>query len=170
MELFTKPAACAIIEKKIENEKYVLIQERYKEGAPSENGLLEIPGGKIREFENIYDCLRREVKEETGLGIIKIQGEEESSIVEYNGYKVLSYTSFACAQNTEGYYPIMAEIFICEARGILLTYTNETKNLRWVTIDELASMLDKNEKGFYPMHIAALKKYSSLAWNILKEE
>lgn len=162
MELFTKPSACAIIEKKIEKEKYILIQERFKEDAPSENGLLEIPGGKIREFENIYDCLRREVKEETGLDIIKIHGEEDSNIVEYNDYTVLNYTPFDCVQNIKGYYPIMAEMFICEASGDLLTYTNESKNPRWVSLKELINLLEKHETSFYPMHIAALKKYSNL--------
>ena len=74
------------------------MQERYK-GNDRENGLVEIPAGKIREFENIYDCLRREISEETGLEVTYIQGEEESVIVEHNGYKVLNYTPFSCSQN-----------------------------------------------------------------------
>jgi len=162
MELFTIPSAGAIIERTINGEKYVLIQERFKESLPSENGLLEIPGGKIREYENIYDCLRREVEEETGLEITKIQGEEESIIVEYCGYKVLNYTPFTCAQNIEGYYPVMVEVFICEARGNLLTHTNETKNIRWISLDKLRSLLQQNEKSFYPMHLIQLKKYLNL--------
>lgn len=162
MELFTKPAASAIIEKIINEKRYILIQERFKENAFSENGLLEIPGGKIREFENIYDCLRREVKEETGLEIIKIHGEEDSNIIEYNNYKVLNYTPFASAQNIQGYYPIMTQIFTCEAKGDLLTDTNESKNLRWISLEELIITLQQHERNFYPMHTIALKKYLNL--------
>lgn len=159
MELFSKPSACAIIEKTINGEKYIIIQERFKDDAPCENGLLEIPGGKIREFENIYDCLRREVKEETGLDLIKIHGENESHVIEHDNYTVINYTPFACAQNIKGYYPIMAEIFICEAEGDLLNHTDESKNLRWIALEDLKELLQKDEKSFYPMHIAALKKY-----------
>ncbi|MDR3598101.1 NUDIX domain-containing protein [Clostridium sp.] len=159
MELFTKPAASAIIEKTIDEKKYILIQERFKEGAPNENGLLEIPGGKIREFENIFDCLRREVREETGLEIIKIEGEDEASITENKNYKVLNYTPFACSQNTYGYYPIMTHIFICHAKGELLNHTDEAKNMRWISVEELSRLLQENENKVYPMEVAALKRY-----------
>lgn len=96
-----------IIEKIVDGEVFVLLQERYK-GNNREDGLLEIPAGKSREFENIYDCLRREVFEETSLNVTHIQGEEEAEIIEHNGYKVLNYTQFSCSQNVEGDYPIMA--------------------------------------------------------------
>jgi len=169
MELFAKPSASAIIVKSANSKRYILIQERFKESVPLENGLLEIPGGKIREFENIYDCLRREVKEETGLDVIKIQGENDSTIIDYNGYTVLSYTPFACTQNIKGYYPIMNEAFICETSGNLLTCTNEAKNMRWIPLEELSNLLLNHENSFYPMHIAALKKYSRI-FNVLQAE
>ncbi len=41
--------------------------------------MIEIPAGEIREFENIYDCLRREIHEETGLEVTYIEGEDEAS-------------------------------------------------------------------------------------------
>ena len=103
-ELFSKPAAGGIIERIVDGQEYILLQERDK-GNNREEGLIEIPAGKIREFENIYDCLRREVFEETGLEVSYIQGEKESVITEHHGYKVLNYTPFACSQNIEGDYP-----------------------------------------------------------------
>ncbi len=59
-ETFAKPAVGAIIEKSEKGERYILIQERQKENGGIENGMLELPAGKIREFENIFDALRRE--------------------------------------------------------------------------------------------------------------
>ncbi len=99
MERLMKPGAAGIIEKNIDGCEYILLQERYKPDAPSENGLLEIPAGKIREFENIFDCLRREVMEETGLEVVEIEGEKEAVIYKNNGYEVLSYDPFSNAQN-----------------------------------------------------------------------
>lgn len=159
MEVFAKPAAGGIIEKTMDGVDYILIQDRYKGNAPSEDGLIEIPAGKVREFENIFDCLRREIQEETGLQVVQIEGEDKVQVIESNGYKVISYIPFSCAQNIYGSYPIMVNTFICKVKGKLLNKSDESKNIRWVPITELKKMLDENENSFYPMHVASLKKY-----------
>jgi len=126
MELFAKPGVGGIIEKSIDGVDYILIQDRCKKDAVAEVGLLEIPAGKIREFENIFDCLRREILEETGLDVIYIEGEKETEMTEYNGYKVINYIPFSCSQNIQGEYPIMVQTFICKAKGDILSETNES--------------------------------------------
>lgn len=142
MEVFAKPAGSGIIIK-------------------SENGLIQITGGKIREFENVFNCLRREVQEETGLNVTEIIGQNDAVIIEANGYKVINYEPFACFQNIQGNYPIMVQTFICKVEGQILDKTNETQNIRWVSIDELREMLDNKEEGFNPMDVTKLKKYLS---------
>ena len=159
MERFTIPAAGGIIEKRSNGVDYILIQDRYKDDAPMEKGLFEIPAGKIREYENIFDCLRREIKEETGLDVVEIDGEAESTIYEFDGYKVLNYIPFSCSQNVDGYYPIMVQIFICRVSGKLLQKTTEAKNMRWISLNELSLLLEDNENYFYPMHVHTLKRY-----------
>ena len=159
MELFAKPGVGGIIEKNTDGIDYILVQDRYKEDAVAETGLLEIPAGKVREFENIFDCLRREIWEETGLEVTYIEGEKESVMLEMNGYKVLTYTPFSSSQNIQGTYPIMVQTFLCRAKGELLKETNETKNIRWISLSELKDLLDNKADAFYPMHIIALKKY-----------
>ena len=86
MEKFAIPCVAAIIEKIVNNEKYILIQTRQKEDGAETNGMLEVPAGKIREYENIFRALRREVKEETGLTITKILGEDRqiSNLIDGN--------------------------------------------------------------------------------------
>jgi 8-oxo-dGTP pyrophosphatase MutT (NUDIX family) len=162
MEQFMKPGVGGIVERIIEGTIYILLQERYKDDAPLEEGLIEIPAGKIREFENIYDCLRREINEETGLDVIEIEGEADSIVLESNGYKVLSYEPFASSQNIEGVYPIMVQVFICRVKGNLVSSTNETRFLRWISIEELKDLLENQWNRFYPMHVNTLKKYIKL--------
>ena len=60
-EVFAKPCVGAIIEKNIYGEKCILLQTRRKPGGDDTNGKLEIPAGKIREYEGVFDALRREV-------------------------------------------------------------------------------------------------------------
>lgn len=159
MEKFSIPGVGGIIERKINNVDHILIQRRCKEEVLSEYGLIEVPAGKIREFENIYDCLRREVFEETGLIIEKIIGEENSTIFEKGRYKVLNYTPFSSSQNLEGEYPIMVQIFICTANGDLLHASNESKDLEWINLESLKRKLEKEENNLYPMHVHTLKNY-----------
>ena len=161
-EKWAIPGVGGILECIVNKTRYILIQERCKNGAPQEYGLLEIPTGKVREFENVFACLRREVKEETGLDVISIQGEEAASIREYTRYKVLQYAPFACVQNLKGDYPILAEIFICRVNGRLKSQTDETRNLQWISLPDLQKLLETREECFYPMHIATLKKYLTL--------
>lgn len=159
MESFAISGVGGIIEKNIDGIDYILVQDRCKDDAKSEFGLLEIPAGKVREFENIFDCLRREIWEETGLRVTNIKGENETVIFEANGYKVLSYSPFSCSQNLQGTYPIMVQIFICSADGELRNSSNETKNIRWIPLTELRDLLESNKDIFYPMHVVTLEKY-----------
>ena len=158
-ERFMKPGAAGIIEKNVNGARYILVQERFKADAPAEDGLIEIPAGKIREFENIYDCLRREIKEETGLDVLEIEGEAASKVLDSNGYRVLSYEPFASAQNITGTYPIMVQTFICRVCGELVSATNETRFLRWISLEELEFLLEHQYDRFYPMHVNTLRKY-----------
>jgi ribosomal protein S18 acetylase RimI-like enzyme len=53
----------------------------------------------------------------------------------------------------------MVQTFICKAKGDLLLETNESKNIRWISLAALKILLECNEESFYPMHVATLKKY-----------
>ena len=162
MEKFAKPAVGAIIEKKINGEKFILVQERQKEDGGKENGMLEIPAGKIREYENIFEALRREVKEETGLIITKIDGEESSTQSNVNGDQVISFQPYCVTQNLSGAYSLILNTFICEADGVLAESTDETQNIRWEKADLIRDILKANPKKFFLMHVNALKKYFKL--------
>ena len=158
-EIFTIPAVGAVIINKTENEEFILVQTREKNTRDGTDGLLEIPAGKIREYENIFEALRREVWEETGLHITKIQGEEDSYFLDVNGNKTLIFSPYCVTQNLSGAYSLILNTFICEAEGELLERTNETNNIRWVKKDELKNIVDNSPESIFLMHVHALRKY-----------
>ena len=159
MEKFTVPCVAAIIEKITNNEKYILIQTRQKEDGAETNEMLELPDGKIREYENIFETLRREVKEETGLSITKILGEDNQISNFIKGNEVISYTPYCITQNLSGAYSIILNTFLCEAEGELLTETNESQNIHWMKIEELKKIFKNNPEKIFLLHINALQKY-----------
>lgn len=158
-ERFSIPGVGGLIIKKIDNTEHILLQTRCKSDAPREEGLLEIPAGKIRAFENIFDTLRREIKEETGLDVTEILGENKLTLYEGNDYKVINFMPFSCSQNVEGYYPIIVFVFICRVTGDLLPFSDESKNYKWTSISEIKRIVTESPQSFYPMHIDTLKKY-----------
>ncbi|MFP4457646.1 MAG: NUDIX hydrolase [Clostridia bacterium] len=161
-EKFAIPGVAGIIIKEENDQHFVLIQQRCKKENNFIEGILEIPSGKVREFENIFDCLRREIKEETGLTVTYIEGEERSSRIKMGDYEVVNYLPFSCSQNIKDHYPIMVQVFICKARGKLLEKSDESKNIHWVKVEDLELMLKEDQEKFYPMHIDNLKKYIKL--------
>lgn len=158
-ETFANPAVGAIIVKQVGNEEYILVQTREKNSCDGTDGLLEIPAGKIREYENIFEALKREVWEETGLHITKIYGEEESQFLDIDGNKTILFNPYCVTQNLSGAYSLILSTFLCEAEGELLEKTNETENIRWMKRDELKAIVEDNPEKIFLMHVNALRKY-----------
>ncbi|TSA83167.1 NUDIX domain-containing protein [Deinococcus detaillensis] len=158
-ETFAIPCVGAIIHREIDGQSQILIQERQKKSGGIENGMLEVPAGKVREYENIFDALRREVREETGLSLLNIQGENEQTVRTVNGYKVMSFTSFCTTQNLSGGYSIILQTFLCQAEGEMLRSSSEAQDIRWVSTEECKAQLQNSPADFYPLHINALMKY-----------
>ena len=162
MEVFAKPCAGAIIEKIIDGEKHILLQTRQKSGGGDTNGKLEIPAGKIREYEDVFSTIRREVLEETGLTVTKIYGEELSGVTQVGEVKTISFEPFCITQNLRGAYSIILNTFICEAEGEPLPSTDEAQNIGWVNISEVRQIIENEPERVFFMHINALKKYLTM--------
>ncbi len=158
-EKFAIPAVGAIIVKETENEEFILVQTREKNNQDGTDGLLEIPAGKIREYESVFEALRREVWEETGLHITKIQGEEDSNYLDVHEHKTIMFSPYCVTQNLSGAYSIILSTFICKAEGKLLEQTNETKNIHWMKKDKLKKIVDYSPERIFLIHINALKRY-----------
>lgn len=148
----------AIIEKTIKGKQFILIQNRIREGNVMQNHLIEVPCGKIRSINNMFEVLRHRVSVETGLSVKRIKGEiekDESNV----GYNIQSCSPFFISQNINRDFPVAISFFICEAQGTLASSTEAADNIRWISVDELENMLLFEREKFFPMVIGALDKY-----------
>lgn len=161
-EVFAIPAVGAIIIKKLDDKEYILIQKRNKGSTDGTDGLLELPAGKIRVYENIFDALRREVWEETGLRVTTVYGEGACDAFRGAGGTTVICTPYCITQNLSGAYSIILNTFLCEAEGSLLERTDEASDIRWVERQLLKEAVNNTPEQFFFMHIQALRKYLNL--------
>lgn len=154
------PFVGAIVERETNGIKEVLVQTRQKKTDKKYSGSLEIPGGKFRAFEDVYESLKREVEEETGMRVTFVQGERDREDFEAGGVHQSLIYPYCITQTREG--PFIGLVFLCHAEGKPAKRTNETKDVRWIPVYELGKIVEEKPEKIYPAFLAPLKKYCGL--------
>jgi len=147
--------ARAIIERTVNGKKEIIVQQGTRYGQNIQE-IWELPGGRIEPYESFYDALKREVKEETGLDVTAIQGED-GYFIEGAVECLKPYCAYQYLKGFENAIGIpMGFYFICHAEGDILAEGDDTINIKWITIDELKMILD-NDKFSPSGKIAAMQ-------------
>lgn len=160
-----KAVVSAILEKTEGGVRYVFLQTRWKPVSSSTySGLLEIPAGGIDGYENVVEALKREVREETGLEVVRLNGETGQVEENIPGSKAMIFRPFVCQQmlSSDKGLPWVGFVFRCEVTGVIKINTDEAKDPRWVTIGELKKLLEK-PSIFFPLQYPVLKYYAEHA-------
>jgi 8-oxo-dGTP pyrophosphatase MutT (NUDIX family) len=149
--------ARAIIERTTPSGTEILVQVRNK---PQEGGKwIELPGGRVEEFESLIDALRREVREETGLELTEIVGLSTRIEAGGAGTNVECLAPFAVYQTTMGPVDSLGVYFRCKATGQLLTTGDDTESIQWVLVRRLAVWLQEEFDRFSWVDRAGLSFY-----------
>lgn len=153
----------AIIEKVEDGKRYIFMQTRWKpQASPTYLGVLEIPAGGIDGYENAYDAVKREVREETGLEITHFIDDEQTPVMYTRpGDASIAFRPFLCQQvlETNGGLPWVGFVFRCEAEGEVVMQSSEAKDPRWVSIDELDEIVRTTPEKIFSLQLATLRYY-----------
>ncbi|MEF3301677.1 NUDIX hydrolase [Paenibacillus sp. GYB003] len=150
--------ARAIVERERDGKIEIVVQTRNK---PNEPARLELPGGRIEPFESLTAALRREVKEETGLDVTYIEGEETrlDTAGSNPDFVVECVRPFAAYQTIKGSFDSVGYYFICKAEGNLLQEGDGTIGIQWIEIGKLADMMREDPLQFINVDRAGIMFY-----------
>ena len=132
----------AIIEREGTNGTEIVIQKRVKSN--EDKTPYELPGGRLERFESFLEGLKREVHEETGLHVTKIFGEETKIETKDEDSNIEAMKPFAVYQTINGPVNSLGAYFRCQASGNLVKEGDDTEDIKWISVDELHSSLEKN--------------------------
>lgn len=171
MQEQTKAVISAILFKKEGGDVKIFLQTRWKPKiSPTYSGMIEIPAGGIDSYENVYDALKREIKEETNLDIIKIIGDYQGRVENpREGDKSFVFKPFICQQvlETNNGLPWIGFVFMCEVDGAVKLNEKEAKDPKWVSIEELKKIIDDNPENIFPLQLPVLKYFIDNSKDIL---
>ena len=138
--------ARAIIERETGTGIEIVIQIRNK---PSEGDKrIELPGGRVGEFESLVNALTREVREETGLEVVQIEGLDTRVETHDADATVECLSPFAVYQTTRGPVDSMGVYFRSRATGQLLGTGDETEKPEWILVAVVAEWLTTEPERF----------------------
>lgn len=165
MKQETRAIVSALLIRKCGVEIEIFLQTRWKPAhSPTYSGLIEIPAGGIDAYENVYDTLRREVKEECGLEVTKIIDDYQSPMREPRPHdKAFVFRPFICQQvlETNNGLPWVGFVFLCEVTGEAKVNIAEAKDPRWASVAELRALLESHAEQFFPLQLPVLEYFVS---------
>ena len=149
--------ARAIIERETADGVEIVVQIRNEPAAGGK--LLELPGGRIEEYEPLLDALRREVREETGLTLVQIAGAETRIETVGADAQAECLAPFAVYQTLAGPVDSLGVYFRCRATGELLASGDDTEQIRWLSVQRVAQWLKDAPEQFSWVDRAGLVFY-----------
>ena len=154
------PVVSALIERVQNGQRELLVQTSWKLGISEYSGTLEIPAGWIHRYENVYEAVKREVFEETGLIVTRIVSDKKTKIYWPKDDANFAFQPFCCQQQLKWWKPWVWFVFLCEVEPWeLREQESETRDVRWMPIDELRSIFTNTPEKIFTLQLGVLEMY-----------
>jgi 8-oxo-dGTP pyrophosphatase MutT (NUDIX family) len=157
------PYVGGIIERTHQGKLQLLIQTRWKPGVdPLYSGTFEFAAGTMDVLhENVYETLRREIKEEVGLKLKKIINDSQTK--HYSPQKddeSFAFRPFCCTQQLKAGKPWVGFVFRCEVEDETpVAQLEEVKDPVWMDAEKVKALFETSPEKFFTLEIPAWEYY-----------
>jgi SAM-dependent methyltransferase len=157
------PFVAGIVERTHNDVKEVLLQTRWQPNADTlYSGTLEFPAGVLNiPYESVFDAVAREIKEEAGLTLKSIKGDERTKIYSPNDRdEIIGFKPFCCTQQLKDGKPWVGFIFVCEVEDSEpQAQLSETRDPKWVPVNQVRELLEASPEKFFGLELPAWEYY-----------
>jgi 8-oxo-dGTP pyrophosphatase MutT (NUDIX family) len=112
-------------------------------------------------YENVYDTLAREIKEETGLALKKVIGDNRTEV--FSPQEVdesFGFRPFCCVQQLKEGRPWVGFIFRCEVEdGEPRDAEGENQDVHWEDYDAVKKMFENTPEKLFTLELPAWDYY-----------
>ena len=142
-----------------DDKEYILLKENKKQHA--NDIIFELPGGVIRESENVYGCLRRELNSK-GFEVTKIFGEDKCNELSNEEEALTVFKPFCVSKSDTERNSIITNTILCEVDNTKAKTVNKKSGYKWVCTNDIETMLVDQKENISAHNIAALKSFCRL--------
>ena len=142
-----------------EDKEYILLQEN--KNKHTNESIFELPGGVIKESENVYEYLRCKLKA-NGFEVTKIFDEDKCNELSYEEEVLTVFKPFCVSQSFNYNNSIISSTILCEVDSANVKNDINKYDFKWVCTDDLRTMLVDHQENISAHNIAALKLFCDL--------
>jgi len=155
------PIVSAIIERDRDGEKEILVQTRWKpDRDPHYSGTIEIPAGGMHRYENVYDAVKREVLEETGLQVIAFYPDIHTKTYAPKDDDCFAFVPFCCQQQLKGGLPRVGFVFLCQVEDAEpVPQHEEVRDIHWMKTSALRKLIEETPERIFTLQLGVLDYY-----------
>lgn len=157
------PFVAGIVERVHDGQRQLLLQTRWQPNADSiYTGALEFPAGVLDiPYENVYDAVAREIKEEAGLTLKSIRSDSQTkSYTPHGTDEIMAFRPFCCTQQLKDGKPWIGFIFVCEVEDEEPTaQLSETRDPKWLSVIEVKELFEKSPEKLFGLELPAWEYY-----------
>ncbi len=136
------------------------MQVRWKPNSdPVYSGAFEIPAGTIELGESVYEALKREVFEETGLRVTGFRPEVRTKTHSQKGDEVFAFVPFCCQQQITGPARV-GFVFVCSVEDVApVPALDEVRDITWMTTSAVRKLIEESPERIFTFQIPVLEFY-----------